>query len=443
MNSEHTSQPDCQRSLALQKRFHQIIPGGGHTYAKGDDQFPEFMPVLIARGHGCHVWDEDGNEFIEYGSGLRAVTLGHAFEPVLEAVRRQLPLGSNFVRPTRIELECAETLQQMVPCAEMVKFAKHGSDALNAAVKLARAFTGRSQVAICGDHPFYSVDDWFIGTTPMSAGIPRAIADLTLRFRYNDLGDLQALFEQHPGGIAAVILEAERDKVPAANYLTELKRLCHHHGALLVFDEMITGFRWHNGGAQTFHGVTPDLAAFGKALANGFSVSALAGRRDIMRLGGLEHDRERVFLLSTTHGAETHGLAAALATMHTYLAHPVIERLWQQGRRLAQGVSRAATEAGVTDQFRVAGRECCLLYATLDANGQSSQAFRTLFLQELMKRGILAPSFVVGWAHSDEDIDRTVEAVAEALHIYRRALEDGVEHHLEGRPVKPVFRRYN
>jgi glutamate-1-semialdehyde 2,1-aminomutase len=331
----------------------------------------------------------------------------------------------------------------MVPCAEMVKFAKHGSDALNAAVKLARAFTGRSHVAICGDHPFYSVDDWFIGTTPMSAGIPRAIADLTLRFRYNDLGDLEALFEQHPASIAAVILEAERDKVPTASYLGELKRLCQRHGAVLVFDEMITGFRWHNGGAQTFHGVTPDLAAFGKALANGFSVSALAGRRDIMRLGGLEHDRERVFLLSTTHGAETHALAAALATMQTYMTHPVIERLWQQGRRLAQGVSRAVAEAGVTDYFRVAGRECCLLYATLDSNGQSSQAFRTLFLQELMKRGILAPSFVVGWAHSDEDIDRTVEAVAGALRIYRRALEDGVERHLVGRPVKPVFRRYN
>jgi glutamate-1-semialdehyde 2,1-aminomutase len=443
MNSESMPQPDCQRSRALQKRFHQIIPGGGHTYAKGDDQFPESMPVLIARGHGCRVWDEDGNEFIEYGSGLRSVTLGHAFAPVLEAVRRQLPLGSNFVRPTRIELECAEALQAMVPCAEMVKFAKHGSDALNAAVKLARAFTGRSHVAICGDHPFYSVDDWFIGTTPMSAGIPRAIADLTLRFRYNDLGDLEALFEQHPASIAAVILEAERDKVPAASYLGELKRLCQRHGAVLVFDEMITGFRWHNGGAQTFHGVTPDLAAFGKALANGFSVSALAGRRDIMRLGGLEHDRERVFLLSTTHGAETHALAAALATMQTYLTHPVIERLWQQGRRLAQGVSRAVAEAGVTDYFRVAGRECCLLYATLDSNGQSSQAFRTLFLQELMKRGILAPSFVVGWAHSDEDIDRTVEAVAGALRIYRRALEDGVERHLVGRPVKPVFRRYN
>jgi glutamate-1-semialdehyde 2,1-aminomutase len=434
---------NCTRSLALQDRFRKLIPGGAHTYAKGDDQFPEFMPVYIARGKGCHVWDEDGNDFIEYGSGLRAVTLGHAFEPVVEAAQRQLQWGSNFVRPTRLELECAEALQSMIPCAEMLKFGKHGSDAVNAAVKLARAFTGRDSVAICGDHPFFSVDDWFIGTSPMPAGVPRAVSDLTVKFRYNDLADVEGLFERMPSQIAAVVLEAERDKLPAADYLPQLKELCTRRGAVLVFDEMITGFRWHNGGAQAFHGVTPDLAAFGKGIANGFSVSALAGRRDIMQLGGFDHDQERVFLLSTTHGAETHALAAALATMQTYRDQPVVETLWRQGRRLAEGVRRVVRDVGVEEHFKLAGRECCLLYATLDADRQPSQAFRTLFLQETMKRGVLAPSFVVNYSHGDAEIDQTVFAISEALEVYRRALEDGVEKYLVGRPVKPVFRRFS
>ncbi len=426
----------------LRRRAHELIPGGAHTYAKGDDQFPEEAPPFIVRGDGCHAWDLDGREFVEYGMGLRAVTLGHAFAPVVEAARRELGHGLNFTRPSPIEVEAAEMLQSLIPAAEMVKFCKDGSHAVDAAVRLARAFTGRDMVAICGDHPFFSTSDWFIGTTDMNAGIPEAIRRLVAKFRYNDLASLEALFAQHPGQVACVVLEAARTEEPQPGYLERLKALVHANGALLVFDEMITGFRWHLRGAQHVYGVTPDLSTFGKALANGFSVSALAGRREIMKLGGMGHDRERVFLMSTTHGAETHGLAAAIATMRFYRDNPVIETLYARGARLRAGFDRVVADNGLAGYVDLASRDCNLLFGTRDAQKKPSQPFRTLFMQEMVARGVIAPSFVVSWSHSEKDIDDTVEAAGEAFRVYRRALEDGPEKYLRGRPVKPVFRRY-
>ncbi len=430
-------------SRALQPKAHQLIPGGAHTYAKGDDQYPEAAPAFIARGRGCHIWDIDGNEFIEYGMGLRAVTLGHAFEPVVAAVYRQIQLGTNFTRPASIEVDLAEAMLEIIDGADMVKFAKNGSDVTTAAVKLARAYTGRDLVAICGDQPFFSVDDWFIGTTEMNAGIPDAIPAMTLRFGYNDLPSLEGLFAQFPGRIACVLMEAEAATPPAAGYLAEVKTLCEQHGAVLIFDEMITGFRWHLGGAQKFHGVTPHLACFGKAMGNGFAISALTGKRDIMRLGGLDHDQARVFLLSTTHGAETHAMAAALETIRVYRERMVVECLWERGERLRALINQSAAENHVEAFFQLIGRPCNLVYSTRDQDGNRSQAFRTLFLQELIHRGVIAPSFVVSYAHSDEDILQTADIVHEALRVYRKALDDGIEKYLEGRPVKPVFRRYN
>jgi glutamate-1-semialdehyde 2,1-aminomutase len=432
-----------KQSTELQKRFHQSIPGGSHTYAKGDDQYPETPPIYITHGQGCHVWDVEGNEYIEYGMGLRAVTLGHAFGPVADAVIRQLKSGCNFNRPSPIELECAETLLEFLPGAEMVKFTKNGSDANDAAIRLARAFTGRDLVAVCSDQPFFSVGDWFIGTTPMDAGIPEAVKNLTLKFRYNDLAGVRELFQKHPRKIAAVILEAEKETPPADDFLTKLCALCRAEGALVILDEMITGFRWHNGGAQSFYGVVPDLATFGKALGNGFALSALAGRREIMRLGGLDHDRPRVFLLSTTHGAETHALAAGLEVMRTYQREPVVKTLWAQGEKLAEGINQAIAELELGDFFFLSGKPCCLTYSICDANKHPSQAVRTLFLQETLKRGVLAPSFVVSYSHSDADVQQTVEAVHSALAICRKALEEGVEKYLTGRPLKPVFRKFS
>jgi glutamate-1-semialdehyde 2,1-aminomutase len=432
-----------ERSAALRKKAHAVIPGGAHTYAKGDDQFPEISPGFIARGEGCHVWDSEGNEFIEYGMGLRAVTLGHAYPSVVEAAYKQMLLGNNYTRPATIELECAEELLSLLPNAEMVKFAKDGSDATTGAVRLARAYTGRDLVARCADQPFFSVDDWFIGDTPMSAGIPQGIRDLTVQFRYNNIESLQTLFAEHPGKIACVILEAATAVEPEPNFFPQLQKLCRQHGAVFILDEMITGFRWDLGGAQKYYNIEPDLSTFGKAIANGFSLSALVGKKEIMKLGGLQHDKERVFLLSTTHGAENHSLAAAIETMHIYKHEKVIERLYRQGERVREGLTRVARELGVQDYFQVVGKAPNLVYATRDREKKPSQFFRALFLQEMIQQGFLMPSLVVSFSHNDADIDRTIEAAGEALQVYKKALEDGVEKYLVGRPVKPVFRKFN
>lgn len=434
---------DFSRSRELQPKAHRIIPGGSHTYAKGDDQFPEQAPGFIVRGKGCHSWDMDGNEFIEYGMGLRAVTLGHAFEPVVEAAYKQMQLGLNFSRPAKLEVDLAESFLELVSGADMVKFAKNGSDVTTAAVKLARAFTGRDLVAICGDQPFFSTDDWFIGSTEMNAGIPQAIINMTLKFRYNDLTSLEELIGRNPGQIACVLMEAEAMVQPAAGYLEAVKKLCEEHGIVLIFDEMITGFRWHLGGAQQFHGVIPHLSTFGKAMGNGVAISALAGKRELMRLGGTDHDQPRVFLLSTTHGAENQALAAAMETIHVYRERDVVGFLWKQGERLKELVSRSILENSLTGFFELLGRPCNLVFATYDQDRQPSQAFRTLFMQELIQRGVIAPSFVVSFSHSDADIDRTAEAIFEAHRTYRQALDQGAEKYLHGRPVKPVNRRFS
>jgi glutamate-1-semialdehyde 2,1-aminomutase len=440
---EVAGQMDFSKSRALQPKAHRLIPGGSHTYAKGDDQYPEQAPGFIVRGKGCHVWDLDGNEYVEYGMGLRAVTLGHAFDPVVEAAYKQMQLGTNFSRPAKIEVDLAEVMLELIDGGDMVKFAKNGSDVTTAALKLARAYTGRDLVAICGDHPFFSVDDWFICTTVVNAGIPESISRMTLKFRYNDLDSLRQLFDQHPNQIACVVLEPETVVPPAPGYLAQVKQLCEERGAVLLLDETITGFRWHVSGAQKFHGVVPHLSTFGKAMSNGFAIAALVGKREIMRLGGLDHDQPRVFLLSTTHGAETHALAASLETIRIYRERHVVECLWKQGERLRTLVNRSIAENHLEGFFEVAGRPCNLIFATCDQDRQRSQPFRTLFMQELIRRGVIGPSFVVSFSHSDADIDRTAEAVHGALLIYRKALDEGVENYLEGRPVKPVYRKFN
>ena len=436
--------PEFAETERLRERAHRLIPGGAHTYAKGDDQYPVLAPGFIRRGEGCRVWDVDGNEFIEYGMGNRAVGLGHAFPPVVEAAVAALKDGCNFVRPSAIEADCAETFLGIIQGAEMVKFCKDGSDATSGAVRLARAHTGRDLVACCADHPFFSTDDWFIGTTPMNSGVPRAIRRLTLTFRYNDIASVEALFERYPRKIAALILEPAKSEEPADGFLHRVQKICHREGALFILDEMITGFRWHARGGQHVYNIVPDLSCFGKAMGNGFSLSALAGKREFMRLGGLDHcDQPRVFLLSTTHGAETHAMAAGIAAMETYRTQPVIEHLNRQGGKLKNGLEEAARSRGVAGLVFPVGRAGCLAYATLDREGHPSQAFRSLFLQETIRRGILMPSLVVSYAHQDADIERTLEAIDGALEVYVRALQDGVERYLVGRPSQTVYRRFN
>ena len=426
-----------EESLLAQARLHELTPGGAHTYDRGSDQLPEHMTPILVRGHGARVEDLDGNWFVAYGMGLRSVTLGHGYEPVVSAVCSAAAERVNFSRPTVWELRAAEDFLEHVPGADMVKFAKNSSDVTTAAIKLARAATGSDLVAICGSQPFFSVDDWFISTTVMNAGIPSAYGVLTVKFNYNDLASVNALFDAYPDQIAAVILEAATAlEEPAPGFLEGVRSLTEKHGRALIFDEMITGMRWSRRGAQSLYGVTPDLSTRGKAIVNGFSVSALAGKRELMEAGGLNTGVSRVFLLSTTHGAESAGLAAYLAVSAAHAERDVVSEMEVQGSKLRSGLEQVAKEAGMSENVLFLGRPSCMVFATRDHEGRPSQAFRTLFIQELLRRGVLSQSLVISAAHTDVDIDTTIDAAAGALEIYARAIEAGSTDGLfVGRPV--------
>ena len=429
-------------STVLQERLHQLVPGGAHTFAKGSDQYPERMAPVLARGLGARVWDVDGNEFVEYGMGMRAVTLGHAYEPVIDAVRAVLSDGLSFTRPTELELAAAEDFLAVVPGADMVKFCKNASDATSTAIRLARAATGRDVVVRCHDQPYFSSQDWFVGSLPINRGVPEAVRALSRSFGYNDLESLQHVLEGNAGRVACVIMEAASALAePAAGFLEGVRALCDRHGVVLVFDETITGFRWAIGGAQSVYGVTPDLSTWGKAMGNGFPIAALAGRRDLMELGGLNTDEPRVFLLSSTHGAETVSLAVFRAVVREYRRTDPVAVMERQGRMLADGVNAVAAEAGVAEHLSVVGRPSCLVFRTLDREHEPSQAMRTLFLQEILQRGILAQSYVISAAHTDADVEQTIDAARGALPAYRKALETGRPEELfTGRPVAPAHR---
>jgi glutamate-1-semialdehyde 2,1-aminomutase len=425
------------------KLTHALIPGGAHTYSKGDDQFPANAPRYLERGDGCLVWDDEGRQFIDWSMGLRSMSLGYGVPSVLDAAWEQMCRGSNFGRPSRLETALAADLCDLIPCAEMVKFAKNGSTITTAAVKLARAYTGRDMVALCADHPFFSYDDWFIGTTPIKRGIPETGQELSKTFRYNDLAGLQHLFGQFPGRIACVILEAATTVPPAPGFLEGVRALCTTHGSLLILDEMITGFRWDLNGAQSYYGITPDLATFGKGIGNGFAMAALVGRREFMEIGGLSHAGERIFLISTTHGAENHALAASREVVRIFREHGVVNHMWRIGALLKVGLAEAAADAGVSAQVEIGGYDCSPFYVCRDAAGAVSMDLRTLFLQEMVKENVLIPYIAPSFAHQAHHVERTVEAARKAFRIYAQALDEGCAGLLKGSAIKPVFRTYN
>jgi glutamate-1-semialdehyde 2,1-aminomutase len=427
-----------------QERLLKVIPGGAHTYSRGYDQYPTNAPQILAGGKGAYVFDPDGKRYLDYGMALRAVNIGYAEDEIDEAAIEQIRLGNNLTRPSMIELEAAELLVDMIDSVDMVKFTKNGSTSVSAAVKLARAYTGRELVVRCAEHPFFSYDDWFIGSTPITRGIPRETLEKTKLFRYNDSDSLKALIDQYPGQIACVVLEAETTEAPLEGFLQEVQALCRNNGIVFVLDEMITGFRWHMKGAQHIYGLQPDLSTFGKAMANGFSVSCIAGRREIMELGSIEFEgRERLFLLSTTHGAEMSGLGAFVATMRMMQREKVVEHLWSYGSSLQALITQKAGEHGVTHSLKAGGPACSPWYATLDGQGQPSLPLRTLFSQEMIKNGVLMPWIALSMRHGESELQKTSEALDQVLPVYRRALEDGVEKYLLGPVIKPVFRKYN
>lgn len=428
----------------FEQRAQKYIPGGAHTYSKGNDQFPSNAPAVIARGKGAYLWDANDRQYTDFGLSLGTIVLGHAYEPVLEAVRKELLNGVNFVRPAIIEGELAELLCHIIPCAEMVKFAKHGSDVTTAAIKLARAYTGRKYIVRCSSDPFNSVHDWFIGSTVVDRGVPDEVKELTLQFQYNNIDSLTALFALYPEQIAGVIFEPISFEQPQDGFLQQVKDLCEAKGAVLIFDEVVSGFRFALGGGQEYCGVTPHLAAFGKAMANGFSVSALAGKKEIMELGGINHESERVFLLSTTHGGETHSIAAAIKTIQTIKEQNLIEHFWQTGKKIKHGIQQAAQHAGISKHVNVAGFDCKPALALLDQQGNACMKLRTLFLQETIKQGVMIPYIVPCLAHTDEVIAQAMTGISHAFEIVAKGIEnDNVMQLINGPIVKPVFRKFN
>jgi glutamate-1-semialdehyde 2,1-aminomutase len=441
----------------LRARLHSAIPGGAHTYSRGDDQFPAIAPPALERGRGAYVWDTRGQRYLDYGMALRAVTLGYADPRVNSAAAAEMEKGVNLTRATVTELRAAEALIDLIPTVEMVKFGKNGSNVTTAAVKIARAYTGRRYVCIPRQHPFFSFDDWFIGTTPLKRGVLDSQADGTLLFDYNDLASLKVHFDAHPGQVAAVMMEPATAIMPcpaeghpasddpaAPNFLHDVQSLCRSQGALFILDEMITGFRWHLQGAQTYFGVQPDLSTFGKGMANGFSVAAIGGRRDVMQVGAIDRPgMERTFLLSTTHGAEMTGLGAFLETLRIYRDEDVIDHLWNYGRRLRQGFSEVTARHGLSEYVRIEGPAIAMNYVTRDRDGAASMPLRTLLAQEMLKRGVMMPWVAVSQAHGDAELQQTLDALDGALGVYVQGLERGTDDLLHGEPIRPVFRKHN
>lgn len=426
-----------------QEKAHRFIPAGAHTYSRADDGYPLNAPPLLERGKGAYVWDLEGNKFLDFGMALRAVTVGYDFDRISEAAIRQIHNGNNLTRASKIEIEAAEAICGLIPWVEMVKFAKNGSNVTTAAVKLARAYTGRKYVAKCAQHPFFTFDDWFIGDTAMDTGVPEEYKSLTLNFNYNDIASVERLFRQYPDGIAALILEPATTEEPKDGFLQKLKALCQSNKTVLILDEMITGFRWHLQGACKYYDVEPDLVTYGKGMANGFSVAALGGRRDIMELGGIRHSGDRVFLISTTHGAEMNGLGAFVETIKVYQELDVVGRMWSAGKKLIDGMNSIAGGLGISEHFEFVGLPCSPNFITKDRSGGVSLEFRTLFVQEMIKNKVLMPWVALSYSHDDEAIALALEAGKKSLGIYKKALEDGVGRYLEGRAIKPVFRKKN
>lgn len=426
------------------ERVHQVIVGGAHTYSRGDDQFPALAPAAIARGKGARVWDVDENEYIDCTLGLGAVSLGHAYEPVLAAVREQLELGAGFQRPAALELDLAEEFLALTPGMNRIKFAKNGSNVTTAAVKLARAYTGRELVAFPKNHPFFSFDDWFIGSTSIHSGIPDGVRRFSVTYDSTDPDTLAELFAKYPGQIACVITEPEEMIPWSPDAVRAIEVIAKRGGAVFIVDEMITGFRAGLPGSYVRLGLTPDLATWGKASGNGFSFCAMTGRAEIMDLGGIKQtSRPRVFLLSSTHGGEAHSLAAARAVIREYSTKDVLGHHRRVVARVGEGVRRAIEKHKLGGAIELHPAPWRIFFGCKDADGRVSLAFRTLLLQEMIGRGVLFQGvFLPCFSHSDTDVDTIVEAFDQAFAVYAHALEHGLDQHLVGDAIRPVFRKY-
>jgi glutamate-1-semialdehyde 2,1-aminomutase/spore coat polysaccharide biosynthesis protein SpsF len=415
------------------ERARRVIPGCAQTFSKSYTQYVQgAAPMFLQRGKGCRVWDVDGNQYIDYVQGLLPNILGYAHDEVNRAAAKQLADGHSFSLPHPLEIELAERLTRLIPCAEMVRFGKNGSDATSGAVRAARAFTGRDRIACCGYHGW---QDWYIGSTTRHAGVPRAVRDLTHAFRYNDLSSLQSLLEEHHGEFAAVIMEPMNFIEPEAGFLQGVKDLAQQHGALLIFDEICSGFHFGLGGAQKLLGITPDLACFGKAMGNGFPISCVVGRADVMSIF------EEIFF-SFTFAGETASMAAAIQVLDILEHTDALAKMDSNGRILQDGNHAMAKEAGLAGQIVCVGRPTWSLLKFFNPDGTDSPLLKNLFQQEAIKRGILfLATHNLTAAHDGVAIHQTLEAYAAVFKTLSGWMQQpGASRFLEGEMSQPVFR---
>ena len=415
------------------ERALKTIPLGSQTFSKSKTAYPEGVsPHFIKRGDGSHVWDVDGNEYIDFVNGLASITLGYNDPDVTDAVKAQLEEGTIFSLPHEIEIKVAEKIIEMVPCAEMVRFGKNGSDATAGAIRLTRAYTKRDHVAVCGYHGW---QDWYIGSTSRNLGVPSSVRDLTHSFTYNDLDSLDQLFKKYSDQVAAVIIEPMNSTEPNNGFLEGVKVLAQKNGAILIFDETITGFRYANGGAQEYFGVIPDLAVFGKGMANGYPVSAVTGRAEIMKL------MEEVFF-SFTFGGEALSLAAALTTMTKLQQEPVVKTLWEQGGKIKRGVNTLIKKYDLGNVLSITGKDCWSFLIFKDTDVYSQWELKTLFLQEVFARGVLTlGTHNMSYAHSDEDISKLLKVYDEVFGVIKDVVrEESLDKRLQTKPLVPLFK---
>ena len=421
-----------KESDALWERGSKLIPCGTQTLSKAPNQHAlGLSPKYLASGKGCYVTDVDGNRFLDYSMGILPITLGYAYDKVDDAIARQLKEGITFSLMHPLEVKVAEKLKEIIPCAEMVRYGKNGSDVTTAAVRLARAHTGRDKILCCGYHGWH---DWYIGATTRNAGVPEAVRKLSFKFPYNDTEVLKKLFEENPNQVAAVILEPTDLIEPRNGFLAEVRDIVHHYGAVLIFDEIKTGFRVATGGMQEYSKVTPDLATFGKAIANGMPLSVLAGKKEIMK------KFEQVFF-SFTFGGEALSLAAAIAVIQEYEEQNVIEHLWKIGKRLKDGYNFLAEKYGILRFTKCLGLAPMNGPVFVDLQGKTDLALKTLFEQETIQEGILfRDRHNLSFSHKDAEVDFTLEAYDRIFRTLKQAIDSGnIRRFLEVPVIEEVF----
>ena len=421
-----------QRSEKLLEDAERVIPTGTQTFSKSKLNFnPGHAPLFASHGQGGRIWDVDGNGYVDMVMGLLPVSLGYADPDVDDAIRNQLNDGICFSLATSLEEELASKVIDIIPCAEQVRFGKNGSDATSAAIRLARAYTGRDRVIVCGYH---GSQDWYIGSTARSKGVPDAVRKLTHQIAYNDLNAVEDILKQYDGQVAGLIMEPANAVEPHENYLSDLKDLLHKYGALIIFDEVITGFRFSLGGAQEYFGVMPDLACFGKGVANGMPLSFVTGREDVMQ------EMNEIFF-SGTFGGEALSLAAALAVVEKMQCEPVIERLWSTGKEIRKRVEHIVGSLGLSDVLEFKGFSPWHILQFNRRGNFSANVIKTYVLHELYKEGILSlGTHNICYAHSDEDIaymEVAYQRVLDRLYSILKANDlEGIRLYPE---IQPVF----